>query len=55
MNIVNRPTLSLLKRTPSPLREEGGGEGVRAYRKFVTPHPNPLPMGEGAHLRALQV
>jgi hypothetical protein len=34
---------------PSPRRGEGGGEGVRAYRETVTPHPNPLPMGEGAH------
>src|SRR3954467_283579 len=33
--------------TPSPRWGEGGGEGVRTYREFVTPHPNPLPMGEG--------
>src|SRR5687767_1056769 len=33
---------------PSPRRGEGWGEGVRAYRESVTPHPTPLPMGEGA-------
>jgi len=33
---------------PSPQREEGAGEGVRTYRETVTPHPTPLPMGEGA-------
>src|SRR5262249_12309189 len=29
-------------------RGEGWGEGVRTYREIVTPHPTPLPMGEGA-------
>ncbi len=32
---------------PSPRRGEGSGEGVETYREPVTPHPNPLPMGEG--------
>src|SRR5262249_60999771 len=27
---------------------EGWGEGIRIHRAIVTPHPNPLPMGEGA-------
>src|SRR5262249_53962317 len=34
--------------TPSPRRGEGWGEGVRPYRKSRTPHPTPLPSGEGA-------
>jgi hypothetical protein len=35
---------------PLPTWGEGGGEGVTAacYRDIETPHPIPLPMGEGA-------
>src|SRR5262249_51309149 len=33
---------------PSPRRGEGWGEGVQISRLTVTPHPTPLPMGEGA-------
>src|SRR5262245_14726248 len=34
--------------TPSPRRGEGWGEGDHDSRWFVTPHPTPLPSGEGA-------
>src|SRR5262245_49470979 len=38
-------------RTPSPRWGEGGGEGLRIYRRSTTPHPDrfairPLPQGE---------
>ena len=39
---------------PSPQRGEGGGEGGRSFRETVTPHPTPLPTGEGAALAASQ-
>src|SRR5262245_60163609 len=34
--------------TPSPRGGEGWGGGVRSDRETLTPHPTPLPMGEGA-------
>src|SRR5712671_4868135 len=40
-----------LGRLPLPDGERGWGEGVQVYRESRTPHPNPLPMGEGARLR----
>src|SRR5262245_33547168 len=42
-------TCQRTRRAPSPRRGEGWGEGVRIYRETTTPHPTPLPMGEGAH------
>jgi glycosyltransferase involved in cell wall biosynthesis len=36
-------------RAPSPRRGEGWGEGVTDSREAGTPHPNPLPVGEGAN------
>ena len=33
---------------PLPFWGEGWGEGVTGYRETKTPHPTPLPMGEGA-------
>ena len=38
---------------PSPHWGEGWGEGVRIYRETKTPHPTPLPPGEGAEPSAL--
>src|SRR5215813_12919830 len=35
-------------RSLSPLGERVGVRGVPAYRWTLTPHPTPLPMGEGA-------
>ena len=32
----------------SPLGEREGVRGLQTYRETVTPHPTPLPMGEGA-------
>ena len=34
---------------PLPAWGEGWGEGVTDHRETLTPHPTPLPMGEGAH------
>jgi Protein of unknown function (DUF2877) len=47
---VEAQRCNMLGRTPSPRRGEGWGEGVAAYREIVTPHPTPLPLGEGADL-----
>jgi peptide/nickel transport system ATP-binding protein len=33
----------------SPVGERVGVRGLQTYREGVTPHPTPLPMGEGAH------
>ena len=33
---------------PLPVWGEGWGEGVTRDRELETPHPTPLPMGEGA-------
>src|SRR5438067_2739954 len=32
---------------PLPIGERIGVRGLQPYREGVTPHPNPLPMGEG--------
>src|SRR5579872_5105271 len=42
---------------PPPRRGEvarSAGEGTQLLRETVTPHPNPLPKGEGAHFRGGQ-
>jgi hypothetical protein len=33
---------------PLPFGERVGVRGLEAYRETLTPHPSPLPMGEGA-------
>jgi hypothetical protein len=45
MNGGERRELGLL---PLPIGERVGVRGVEAYRETLTPHPIPLPMGEGA-------
>src|SRR5262249_22948818 len=35
-------------RSLSPFGERVGVRGLQNYRKLLTPHPTPLPMGEGA-------
>jgi hypothetical protein len=32
----------------SPFGERVGVRGIQNYREALTPHPTPLPMGEGA-------
>ena len=39
----------ILGELPLPAWGEGWGEGVTDDRETLTPHPTPLPMGEGAH------
>ena len=39
----------ILGELPLPTWGEGWGEGVTDDRETLTPHPTPLPMGEGAH------
>ncbi len=39
---------------PLPIGERVGVRGLKAYRKTLTPHPTPLPMGEGADRASLQ-
>ena len=49
------PTAPRTRCAPSPRRGEGGGEGGRIYREILTPHPTPLPMGEGADRASLEL
>src|SRR5712692_8882655 len=42
------PACRRLGALPLPLGERVGVRGFEAYRETLTPHPNPLPMGEGA-------
>ena len=58
---TNHPaTLELLERAAkavrslSPLGERVGVRGLPVHRKSVTPHPTPLPMGEGADRASLE-
>jgi len=48
------PKMPRAPSAPSPRGGEGGGEGAPAYRETVTPHPNPLPLGEGADRASLE-
>ena len=41
--------VGILGELPLPAWGEGWGEGVTDDRETLTPHPTPLPMGEGAH------
>src|ERR1700687_1862829 len=45
-----RPPFTSPRRGEVDLRSKSG-EGALDHRETVTPHPNPLPMGEGAHFR----
>src|SRR6266851_431013 len=44
--VTNDATISV--RSLSPLGERAGVRGLPDYRETLTPHPTPLPMGEGA-------
>jgi hypothetical protein len=44
----NAPATPRTETAPSPPWGEGWGEGVRIHSESLTPHPIPLPTGEGA-------
>src|SRR5262245_17494927 len=46
MSVDDGATISV--RSLSPLGERVGVRGLQNYRETLTPHPTPLPLGEGA-------
>jgi hypothetical protein len=46
MSVEDGATIAV--RSLSPFGERVGVRGLHYYRETITPHPTPLPMGEGA-------